>query len=75
MSLLGLLKPDIFVLDIDECEALPCQNGGTCIDKVNSYKCICATGFNGKDCENSKFNALYLFTKQISMINMHTVFS
>lgn len=44
----------IYVLDIDECAKSPCQNGGTCKDGVNSYKCACLLGFNGKNCENSK---------------------
>ncbi len=29
----------------------PCQNGGTCIDGVNSYTCECLSGFEGDDCE------------------------
>ena len=25
------------------------------MDQVNSYSCICAAGYNGEDCENSKY--------------------
>ena len=38
-------------LDIDECQNHPCQNGGTCKDDVNSYKCTCVSGFTGNNCE------------------------
>ena len=41
------------ILDIDDCESGPCQNGATCIDKVADYECICVKGFTGHDCETS----------------------
>ena len=44
----------LFSLDIDECKSSPCQNGGTCIDAVNSFKCNCRGGFQGKKCEISE---------------------
>ena len=40
--------------DIDECAPKPCLNGGSCIDGINSYKCKCEPGFDGKNCENSE---------------------
>lgn len=30
--------------EIDECDSDPCQNGGTCIDKVGEYECECTEG-------------------------------
>ncbi|KAI5632808.1 EGF-like domain-containing protein [Phthorimaea operculella] len=36
---------------IDECQSMPCQNGGFCIDAHADYMCACAYGYTGKDCE------------------------
>jgi hypothetical protein len=33
------------------CKSNPCQNGGTCKDGVNTYKCDCQDGFKGENCE------------------------
>jgi len=38
--------------DIDDCASVQCQNGGECIDDVNSYTCECARSFEGTSCEN-----------------------
>ena len=51
--------------DIDECEAEPCQNEGTCSDSTtvdedgapvgvepNSFACACTTGYEGDSCEH-----------------------
>lgn len=32
---------------MDECQNQPCQNGGTCIDLVNHFKCSCPPGTRG----------------------------
>jgi hypothetical protein len=37
----------------DECTSNPCQNGGTCVDSINSYTCTCASGYSGTLCETS----------------------
>ena len=36
--------------EIDECEALPCQNGGTCVEEVEGYTCQCTDQFFGENC-------------------------
>ncbi|PFX22725.1 Fibropellin-1 [Stylophora pistillata] len=35
------------------CSSGPCQNRGTCVTQYdnNSYVCVCAIGFTGKDCQ------------------------
>ena len=32
-------------MEIDECLPRPCENGGTCTDLVNGYRCDCPTDF------------------------------
>lgn len=41
--------------DINDCESSPCRNGGTCIDKINAYQCICADGWEGHNCESGEY--------------------
>lgn len=41
-----------FNIDIDRCASDPCLYGGVCHDKVNSYTCVCPSGFTGVNCEN-----------------------
>ena len=36
--------------NIDECSSDPCENGGTCIDVLNSYSCQCPAGWTGSTC-------------------------
>ena len=38
-------------IDIDDCYPDPCQNGGTCVDDVDSHACYCPAGFTGVHCE------------------------
>ena len=43
-------------VNIDECIGNLCQNGGQCIDGINSYECDCsAIDFHGDFCETSEF--------------------
>lgn len=34
--------------EINECFSQPCQNGGTCIDLIDTYKCSCPRGTQGQ---------------------------
>ena len=43
-----------FLKDIDECESLPCFNGGKCSDSVANYTCSCAVGYYGSACQFGK---------------------
>ncbi|XP_076880331.1 neurocan core protein isoform X2 [Brachyhypopomus gauderio] len=37
--------------DVDDCQSNPCQNGGTCIDEVDSFVCLCLPSYGGSTCE------------------------
>ena len=41
------------ITDVDECASVPCQNGGTCVDGIDGYKCVCMAGYTGDSCESS----------------------
>jgi len=36
---------------LDACASQPCLNGGLCLKTEYSYKCQCAPGFDGENCE------------------------
>ena len=44
------------LLDIDDCESNPCQNGATCADGIASYACTCVKGYLGDNCEIDEDN-------------------
>lgn len=41
----------VFFPDIEECESNPCQNNGTCNERINFYTCNCPTGTTQPNCE------------------------
>uniref|UniRef100_A0A8C5MI53 Slit homolog 1 protein n=1 Tax=Leptobrachium leishanense TaxID=445787 RepID=A0A8C5MI53_9ANUR len=36
----------------DDCKYSDCENGGTCIDGINMYTCLCTTQYTGEYCEH-----------------------
>uniref|UniRef100_G3PIE6 Neurocan core protein n=1 Tax=Gasterosteus aculeatus TaxID=69293 RepID=G3PIE6_GASAC len=38
-------------IHIDDCQSNPCQNGGTCIDEISSFVCLCLPSYGGATCE------------------------
>lgn len=38
-------------IDVNECASSPCQNGGTCEDRIKSFICQCPPGYTGTLCE------------------------
>ena len=37
----------------DDCSSVTCQNGGTCVDGINTATCDCVPGFTGSSCETN----------------------
>ena len=62
----GSSKEYLQIPDIDECAPAPCQNGGACIDGVNTYTCECAAGYEGANCETSKYSVVWPASQNIS---------
>lgn len=40
-----------FPSDINECASFPCLNGGTCVDEVSQFSCVCGKGWSGPTCQ------------------------
>ena len=59
-------KIEILYSDIDDCASSTCQNGGTCVDGVNSYTCNCDVGYAGKNCESG--NILIIYTLATAVV-------
>ncbi|XP_033860556.1 fibulin-7 isoform X2 [Acipenser ruthenus] len=43
--------------DISECSSNPCQNGGTCSEGVNHYRCSCPQNWSGSHCQHQVLTA------------------
>ncbi|XP_060069356.1 uncharacterized protein LOC132549433 [Ylistrum balloti] len=41
---------EISKFDGDECLSDPCYNGGSCIDGIQSFSCVCTDGWTGPTC-------------------------
>ncbi|XP_009305868.1 fibulin-7 isoform X3 [Danio rerio] len=37
--------------DVSMCSSNPCQNGGTCVEALNKYKCTCPYNWSGSQCQ------------------------
>ena len=59
-----------YCLDINDCEKVTCQNGGTCVDGVDSYSCSCVKGYEGTHCETSKTNNSSYIIQQKFLLNI-----
>ena len=40
--------------DIDECSSNPCGHGGTCIDHIDGFDCLCPPQWMGSTCQLGK---------------------
>ena len=43
------------VADEDDCVDVECYNGGTCIDGVSQFSCMCETGYTGNLCQSGVY--------------------
>ena len=53
-SIILIVSLVINISDIDECDSLPCENGGRCVDGLDVFTCQCSSGYTGKQCETSE---------------------
>ena len=44
----------LYILGTNQCASSPCVNGN-CINQGESYQCRCKNGYEGKNCDKSKF--------------------
>ena len=43
--------------ETNECQSNPCQNGGTCVDDVDKFTCLCPNAYAGTFCQGkTKYN-------------------
>ena len=40
---------------MNDCNSLPCQNGGVCDSSGKGYFCLCTPDFTGSHCETGGF--------------------
>lgn len=60
-------------VDINDCAGDPCENGASCVDEVDGYRCDCVPGYEGNQCEISRSNTeIYLRTRVLKSRNKYT---
>lgn len=57
---------DFYVLELKYCETnnVTCQNGATCVslpEEDGNYRCLCADGYIGRNCDVDKKKVIILF--------------
>ena len=67
-----VFKSLFLLIDTDDCYPNPCLNGGTCIDGVNDYSCLCAPLFVGKSCSSCKSDQTKSFIIHLSEFAIDT---
>lgn len=58
----GQLCTTFLVLGINECASVTCQHSGTCSDFVNSFACVCGSGYLGYFCDLSTYQDHFLYS-------------
>ncbi|CAO2585897.1 Hyaluronan-binding protein 2 [Lemmus lemmus] len=47
-------NPDWYYADDDPCQSNPCEHGGNCIIRGDTFHCNCPAPFSGSRCQNAK---------------------
>lgn len=68
MLLLTKVSKLSFFVDVDECASAPCQNGGTCVDEEDSFRCECPLAWEGNICQFGKLYITFTFKKALWFI-------
>lgn len=58
----------LYVLDMDECRMIQCQNNATCQNLDGSYRCVCREGFEGKYCEKGNYIVTFFLNSHLWLI-------
>ena len=67
-------KCDIVLVDINECNSSPCENGAICTDTINSYTCDCVEGHTGANCETGECMGLSYSFRHVIVNSGHAQF-
>ena len=59
---LSEVELQILAFEENECESNPCDNGGTCVDGLYSFSCLCSTGFRGDSCHIGKNKGFFHYS-------------
>ncbi|CAI5781939.1 fibulinfibulin-7-like [Podarcis lilfordi] len=55
---------------INECASNPCANGGTCVDGIHRYSCLCPSGWSGSTCQAPLYS--YIDECKLFQTSRHT---
>lgn len=63
-----------FLLAIDNCQNVTCQNNGSCASMFDNSSCVCQLGFNGEFCETGmiSFVSSYMSSNDLTL-KLHVV--
>lgn len=73
----ALRSSNVAMFQNHPCFQEPCHNGGRCNPQLDTYECVCLSGFSGGRCQNSKYLShpwsYLLMLKHILMLNIFII--